>query len=473
MLRYARRQLPACRMVLYTNGDKLTAELCCTLEALDLDTLIWDCYDDRSARRVPAVIADSSLDPARVRVNDYRRGFPSASSRCSAVRAADTGPWRDKPCGMPDGKLFFTDDGKGGSCWLLCCECYDRKVRWPGNLSPVELNARADFARIRDGLLSGQRALSPACKRCDRDGGHPKGFGHVPALVDSGFWPVPAPVPAAPKGRRLVVLPVNARWAQHAAAVLDTIDRASVMPGKSLVLWGDDDQPGCPDFLRGDTREVWEFPGSLGWRGISRGIAKAFLYALREKYDWVIKLDTDTAILRGGWDAVLCSECPPDTQAGTYMDASITGQIPNNSDGVADGLFNGQLAAHCRWARRFVERGLRRWDHIQGGCYVIGAKALERIERVVGLSAEDQEHVPEEQRVGEDVYIDTKCKVAGIPQRDILQLRIWFREPRVNPLTEQHIMHQRDSLGVVAVHPVKDLALLRRLAEYNPLVART
>ncbi len=464
MIRSARAygRLSACRVAVYTNGDRLDVEACCTLEALDVEVLIWNCYDQASADRVPGVIAASSLDPARVRVNDYREGFPNPSSRCSSVRKADPAAWKGKPCAMPDGKLFFTDDGKGGSGWLLCCEDYARKSLLPGKLSPLELNAHAEFSRVREGLLVGRRGLHPICRRCDRDGTHPDGFAHVPALVGSAFWPAPRPAPAAPAGRRLVVLPANMRWAGHARAVLDAIDRASVVPGETMVIWNDDGVPACPEYLRGERRIVRE-SGSLGWCGISRGIGGAFRYALERGYDWVIKLDTDTAVLRRGWDALLCAECPSDAQLGTYMDVSITGQFPDNADCLADGLFNANLKRHCRWARRYVARGLRKWDHMQGGCYVLGREALARIDRVAGLDAGDQEDLPEPERVGEDVYVDTKVKLARVPQRNSLRLRIWFRESGEG-IRLEHVRYQRDVLDVVAVHPVKDLEVLKTLA---------
>jgi hypothetical protein len=99
---------------------------------------------------------------------------------------------------------------------------------------------------------------------------------------------------------------------------------------------------------------------------------------------------------------------------------------------------------------------------MQGGCYVLGGNALKRIAKIVGLGAEDQENIAEAERVGEDVYIDTKCKVSKVPQRDTLRLRIWFRLDGTS-LRLPHVRYQRDVLGVVAVHPVKKLDDLKTL----------
>jgi hypothetical protein len=458
MVKYARRRLPWVKIAVYTNVDRLDDLACRVFEAHDV-TLVADLYDEAAGPNLARVVADSGLDPEAVHVVDHAAGGQAYSSRCGTVKAGNVAEWIDKPCRMPEGKLFVTDDGagKGAAAALLCCEDYAR-----ASLAPLGTVAElvGSGAAVRKHLADGRRPKAhPICSRCDRDGGHPSGFAHVPTLPETRYWPA---APALPKvaGARLVVIPVNRTWAENARVILDTIDRASVMPGASLVIWNDRMEP--PKELGGPGRVLWVYRDPLGWCGINRGIAKAFQYALSEGYDWVIKLDTDTAILRKGWDALLCAECPKDCQAGTYMDVTITGQLPSNAKGK--GLFNETLAENVSWAHRMVRRQRRGWDHVQGGCYVIGAEALRRIDAVVGLGADEQEPLPEELRVGEDVYLDTKCKLAGVRQVPTLRSLSWYREPSMPELQLDQVRYHRDVLGVVAEHPVKTTGHLRTLA---------
>jgi len=458
MLRYARQKLPDCKVVVYTNGDELTVELACALEANDIDVLLWDCYDAKSAKTVPAIIAASSLDPARVRVVDHTAPGQVYSSRCGAVKESAAAEWIGRPCKMPDGKLFVTDNGKdGGAAFLFCCEDYSRR-----SLSAGTIAAAVEAAGpARKALAAGRREQGHAiCAQCDRAGDHPSGFEHVPKLTESGkFWPARVPPPKV-KGKRLVVLATNLAWAKHAECVLQTIAAASTVPGETVLIWNDN-KP-MPSNLRMPGVTVWEYDKPLGWCGISRGFARAFQYAVAGGFDWTIKLDTDTAIICKGWDAFLCADCPADAQAGTYMDVTITGQLPKEPKEA--GLFNGVLSRTVRWAARFVSRGLRGWDHIQGGCYVIGLEALRRIDRVVGLGAEDQDALEDAARVGEDVYLDTKCKLARVPQRPTLRALSWYREHGSPDVQLRQIRYHRDALGVCAEHPVKSLAVHKQLA---------
>lgn len=464
MIKYARRKLPLSPIALYTNTDTFTVERACFCEAQRV-TVIADLYDEAAGPKLAITVAESSLDPASVHVVDHVKAPQNYSSRCSTVKAGDVKAWLNKPCQMPEGKLFITDDGAEGAAWLACCEDYGRKslMKFEGVAKRVE-----QIKPLCAALAAGDRRnAAPICSSCDRDGGHPSGFAHVPRLTQTAYWPA-RPIPPTIKGKRLVVLACNPTWVHHAQIVLGMIAQASVMPGKTVLIWNADGVA-CPDALKMPGVTVWEYPQPLGRCGISRGFARAFQYALQNKYDWVIKLDTDTAIIRKGWDALLCADCPKDAQAGTYMDASLTGQFPTNNDKLEDGLFRGHIRNHVAWARNFERRGLRRWDHMQGGCYVIGRDALKRIDAVMGLDADDQEQLTDDAlRVGEDVYIDTKCKLAKVPQRETLRARIWFRPGRDESVELRHIRHYRDTLGVVVVHPVKSLESLGVLAKEMP-----
>lgn len=472
MMRHARARLPACKMVVYTNGDPLTEDWCRFFEAVDLDALYWDNYgrdgqaDDEVSARVPAIVQASGMDPERVRVVDHvKRDDAYYSSRCATARALRAAPRNSKPfahreCWLLKHKLFLTDDGHGGAIWVGCCEDYHHKSAVP-YCPPGELGALWAAPRAR--LEAGDRAAALGiCANCDRDESAPPALGNAPTLPKTRLWKLSPRVPAAPaSGRRLVIIPSDERWRGHLKAIVDAIDRLSVVPGKTLILWNAGGK--APAELKGDSRIVWEFP-PLGWKGISVGLGKAYRYAVAEGYDWVVKLDTDTALLRRGWDAVICAECPPDAQLGTYMDESMTGSMHPDAEDCR-GLFNDQLRKHCRWARGMVRRHRRGWDHMQGGIYAFGRQALERIEQIVGLGAEDQERLNEEQRVGEDVYFDSKAKLSGVRQLESLQLRSWYRL-HSKSILPVHVRYHRDVRGCVAVHPVKSLPeLARYLAE--------
>ena len=460
MIKYARRTLPDVKIAVYTNTDCLRVDFACLCQAQGV-RLILDIYDAESGPAAAEIIAASSLNPDSVHVVDHVATKPTYSSRCASVCAGQAAAWANRPCAMPEGKLFITDNGKGEAAALLCCEDYQRESLT--KLTTIDSLVK-ESAPIRQALAAGNRAgAAPICSKCDRDGGHPSGFGHVPILTKTKYWP---PSPTAPKlavpGKRLVVLATDLQWSKHAATVLDAIAAASTVPGETILIWNG--AQSCPEALRRDNVTVWEYPAPLGWKGISRGFARAFEYAVKGKFDWTIKLDTDTAILSKGWDAALCNDCPRDAQAGTYMDAAITGQFPNNRDTMDDGLFNGQLHK-LPWSSDYVERGLRKWDHMQGGCYILGLDALKRIDYVTGLDADDQDAVQEVDRIGEDVYIDTKCKIARVPQKETLRARIWFRAGRSDSIFLHHIRYQRDALGVVVCHPVKDINALRMLVD--------
>jgi len=487
-LRYTAKRLPDCKMTVYTNGDRLDEEMCRFFEAIDLHGLFWDNYgrrrkvrgkkrkatgtladirepelyeDDATTARVLAAIRDSEMDPDRVYLVDHTAGGEPQfySSRCSSLYKPDVSKWLDKPCGLPSYKLMLTDDGRGGPAWMVCCEDLGRQSLTP--YVPLK-QLLADWQPKIEALLAGRRREAwPICLKCDRDESTPPALGCTTKLVGSRLWPPPARLPAVPKGkRRLVIMPLNAPWRALGELVARAVDELSTVPGETLLLWNDP-QP-APESLRGPGRVVWESP-SYGWKGIAVGLGRAYRYALEKGFDWTIKLDTDTAILARGWDAALCHECPADAQIGTYMDESLTGSMDAGAQDVF-GLFLREHGHYCRWARGMIRRNRRGWDHLQGGLYVFGRQAMEKIDRVVGLEADDQEVLSEDDRIGEDVYFDSKAKLSGVRQSDCRRVRIWFRREGAS-MRERFIRYHRDARGVVAVHPVKDAALLERLLE--------
>jgi hypothetical protein len=452
MLRAARAALPEVELAVYTNCDLLTAEFVSLVEALDA-RLIADVYDAATAERLPHLVAASGATPGRVLVVDHLAGDWRYTSRCQTVdpsAAPETGP-----CGMPGGKLFVTDDGKGGAASLLCCEDYGRQT--------LESRAlRLDSAPIAE--------RAGVCARCNRrDGGGWTGWGAYRPLMASRFWPpsVSAPSPAP---RRLVVLPVCAKWADHARALLGAIERLSVCPGETMILWNGSEP--CPADLAGPGRIVREYPdlgghpdwpgAPLAWTAIGRWIGEALEWARSELYDWVIKLDTDTAILRRGWDAAVIGPAVQGEVAGFMLEEKVCEWATAPLDGKA-GIFVPQIrrlldAGHMRWARGHLDSAWQKNHHLQGGCYAVSRGAIDRLERSgVGIVPSEAE-----QTIGEDVLFSLRCRVAGIPQRHTQAVcSHYFPRGSYHPTVARYY---RDCGGAAVIHPVKELDALRRLA---------
>jgi len=458
LLRDARRILPEVSLAVYTNGDLLTRELCCAFEAVDLDCLIWDIYDAKIAKQVPTIIAQSPLDPERVRIIDHISVTCGYSSRAGTVRKA-MDIYEKTPCRFPEGKLFFTFHGY----WLLCCEDYALREKWPGRYSPSQLNRHPCFSKTLSELKLGNRGKLNICQNCDRDGGHLTGFDHVPKLIGSKYWPPKIEHNIIFSGKRLIIIPTNEKWSKHAEVIVQTIKKSSLMEGDILILWNDDKISKAPTVFNETGCIVWEYPKSLGWCGISVGIGQALRWALENRYDWVIKMDTDTAILSKGWDTIICRECPSNSQLGSIMDVTLNGRHANwKEEFIRLGIFHEQLSK-LRWAKHYTERYLRRWDHIQGGLYVLGSKALSQIEDSTGLLNDDQKPLSEVERVGEDILMDTKCKISMVPQINSQYLRIYYSEPNTPPYTIEHIRYYRDHRNIVAIHQVKNIEILKTL----------
>jgi hypothetical protein len=462
MLKSARAKLPGTRLCVYGNGDAWTTEMLCDFEALDLEHLVWDVYDGKSAIDVPRKIAESSFFPARVRVVDHMAGAEKYSSRCGTVRQPEAG-FAERPCKMPEGKLFVTDDGKGNAAYLLCCEDYGRQSLKRGALAEV----LAGWAAVRGALDAGCRGKAEKiCQTCDREGFLPSGFDIYPALTATRFWP-PRREPIRPRlkrSRRLVIMAVCEKWTQHAEVILRAIDRKSSMPGETMVIWNEGDGKRCPESLKGKGRILREYDYPLGWTGISRGLGEAYRWALGEGYDYIIKLDTDTAILVPGWDAAVCNAARANypAQIGHLLDEYVWkwAQLPLGTGG---GIFDKEILelqakGKMRWANGRLKSFRHKTDHIQGGCYCFTRAGLARLEAVVGLVPEDCEKI-----IGEDVLFSLRSRVTGIEQIH-------------NPAVVSHhfgagsyhltiARYWRDHRGGAVIHPIKPLGDLLALCE--------
>lgn len=447
MIADTRKYLPNCRVQIYTNGDMLTPEMCCRMEVLSLDSLIVDLYDEKAAKRLPAIIRESSLYPGVVSVIDHVREKVRYSTRCSSVAKPSAIP--SEPCDFIRKKLFVTDDGQGMDGWgfLTCCEDYARETFFKGTVA--EAASRA--AELRKKLDLGQRTVAP-CSKCDRVVlNHAERPPAENALARQPIWTEQKPVLPKVPGDRLIIMPVSRKWLANALVVLDAIQRLSVMPGGVLVIWNQDDEPRPPAELDSMVRTV-SVGKTLGWAGITAELYRAIL-AEHLNYDWIIKLDTDTAILRKGWDALVLNQADPKGQSGSYQDRATWEQ------GAQKEFFHRQLLKTV-WGRRFVQVGLRGSDHIQGGFYVLGQEAVAKIERIAGFNARDQEGLLDEEQTTDDARLDTMCKLCRVPQ---------FNHPLIRStwgtftLPLAIMRYWRDTLGVAIAHPVKNVEILKQI----------
>ncbi len=463
MVRHARGKLPAARIFIYTNGDRLDARTFSALGALGIDAVVYDCYDDATGRKVYAAMRASTIDPARVRCMDHVGRKRSYSGRCGALGAPAPGGAAG-PCTRPANALFLAADGS----WRLCCEDYAWKSSWSGRLGPVELNAESGYAKILSGLsgTSGRSDAHPICAACSRKFGEGVGYGSHPLLAGvTRLRPKPS-WPKVRKGyRRLVVVPCASRsqgadQVPAARVVLDAVDRRSRVAGKTLLLWNDDKVRQCPAELRGDPerRIVWEYERALGWAGINRGIGEAFLFAVREGYDAVIKMDAaDVAVMRDGWDAYVLEGLKPGEMSGCWV-------------ATAGAHYGGDLAAHdgpCRhellcagWPRDALARRLNVDGYCQGGCYALGRAAIERMDRLVGMPTEA------EKNVGEDRAFTMRAQALQVPIRGNPRIQSHFCRTWDYSLSAAR--HFRDDLGRVVIHPVRRIEALKALCSEGP-----
>jgi hypothetical protein len=345
----------------------------------------------------------------------------------------------------------------GGVASLLCCEDYSRVT-----LEPGAIRKDAQIIRQRTGV----------CAKCSQEaGGDWRGWHCYQPLEKSRYWPPRLTAKTAPAvTSRLVVLPVSNAWVNHAAALLDTIDACSHVPGKSLVLWNGDGP--CPEVLCGPTRIIREYPPmtgphpnhpnmSLGWTAINRLIGEAFKYTLDKGFEWAIKLDTDTAVLRKGWDAALLAGGQQGEARGFYLEEGVYqwAQQPLDTGG---GIFTPDMqaalkAGSLRWAKGYLDAGWHKGSHLQGGCYAVSREALRRMRDTgVGLVPDEAE-----QLIGEDILFSLRCRVAGVPQRHSgAVVSHYFPAGSYHPSVARYY---RDACRASVIHPIKDLEIFQDL----------
>jgi hypothetical protein len=399
------------------------------------------------------------MPPGHVLTVDHTDGAFGYLTRAGSVKKADPGKCTG-PCRMVDGKLFCTDDGKGGAAWLLCCDDYQRQTLLVGTLADA-LKRAAEKGKL---LAAGSRAAAyPCCAKCDRHGGTPTGFESYPPLTAKPCWPPPFAEKVA--GRRLVILPCNMKWSANALPLLATISRLATMEGQTLLFWNDRDK--CPPELKLPGVIVWErdaYPGGRGWTAINRGIGEAMAYALAEGYDYVIKLDTDTAILRKGYDAAILAGADPDVpeMRGFLLEEKVHewARSPITTNG---GIFTAEIKAlldgPMRWARGHVAAGWHKGHHMQGGCWALTRAGMKQLAASpCGLVPTEAEH-----QIGEDILISLRARVANLKQTHVpAVVSHYFPTGSYDPSV---IRYYRDCGRAAVIHPVKDANILAQLSK--------
>jgi hypothetical protein len=278
----------------------------------------------------------------------------------------------------------------------------------------------------------------------------------------------PPPVPAAPKGyRRLVVAPLcsisrGLDQIEPAIAVLDAVDRKSTVDGQTLILWNDSQTPQCPPQLRGEAgkRIVWEYGSELGWCGINRGEGEAYVWALRHGYDAVLKLDAgDSAILRTGWDAHILHDLDPWEMRGHILFGRQHQWCGKDIHEDVGGF--GKYFRQLDWCADWCRRGELHWENCQGGCYALGRKAIEHMDRTIGMPTDA------EKDVGEDHAFTVRMLMLGLPVTK-------------TPAVESHLSRDwdyslsvsrwfRDRKGAAVVHPIRNPQVVRQLCAEEAL----
>jgi len=465
MLVYAREKLPKVHTVVYTNGDLLDEGWLEHFCRVDLSGLIWDVYDDGpTTRRVPEIIRNSPFPIERIRVIDHVADPPRYVSRGQAVKGVGGQPLDGTPCSRPLERMFITDNGDSdhpGALWLLCCDDYRRNLKWPGSLSPLMVNQDGNFLRMTSALAAGDRSVAKVCSKCDRYSRNVADDKWPPELAETRHWPPVSRFPIMPpKFRRLVVIAATGTDLDRTIAVLEAVEKLSVIDGRSVVVWNDKEP--CPEKLAGPFRDIIEIDHALGWPGgMACAVGMGYELALEGNYDAIIKLDSDCAIVRRGWDASILQGIGKHEQRGFalyhgYMDWS------QKKTGTVAGAFRDKFedrfkAGGMMWARGLVRSS--RWHdfHIQGGCYAMSRGALERIRDAVGLVPPE-----EDKEIGEDYQFTARCRVSGVQQTHCpAVMSAWSHHSGMHLSAAREF---RDFWGVSVVHPIKAAADIAKLA---------
>lgn len=396
IMKYARKQLDQATIIFYAHHDDLSNEHFCLFEAVSLDKVIWNIsgLDNEALKKLPYEAKISSYDMDRLYITSNRVDYNNFFSK------EITAEYSNELLIKTTGEVFYSIPEKEGF-----------------------------FAELT------------------RD---------KKQLINSKIWN-PCQHIHKPQGKRLIILPAYSKDLEACKVILSSIARNSVMEGEVLILWNDDKIKKCPLKNTGKNLKIFEYPESLGWRGLAKGLADALYYGLEKQFDWIVKMDCDTAILSYGWDALLCSECPPDAilcDIISPVQSCMTLQM-SPLKGKEDLAENNKDLLNVYWAKGYVERGKRGWEHIQGGLYLFGKDALARLDKIIGIY-----DCVEESSVWEDFLLDTKARICKVP---VLKSKYIISSWKAKDIPLDQIRFWRDIMETAVFHPVKNIETLEIL----------
>jgi hypothetical protein len=236
--------------------------------------------------------------------------------------------------------------------------------------------------------------------------------------------------------RRLVIMPLCSADVERGRIVLECIERGSTLPGETWIAWNDTQPP--PDWLaKGWPVKV--YPKPLGWCGISVAIAEGFRLAMERGFEWAFKIDSDTAIIRRGWDAALIAGAP-----NRPVIAGAIVQVPWSIEGNAQRVMDAMAPRLGPWKVVLRDGTECPVLLVQGGLYAVNRGMLEVIEQRFGLVPQGGECY-----MGEDILLSQKAT------RAVGDKNWCYRSLAV---------HQPQNAGdprVHAVHPVKLVDAMR------------
>ncbi|MFD8248514.1 radical SAM/SPASM domain-containing protein [Nocardia sp. NPDC059691] len=159
LLAMARREMPAARIALYTNGDFLTPKLYETIEP-NVDALVITQHGERMPSGVAELFQIHGGAPPKTRYKTASQIQANASNRGGLIPMQAT---LRKACGVVMNELHINAHGQ----LILCCEDYlARKVF--GNISDMSIAeawSMPERLAVHRNNIQGDFAL-PSCRSC-------------------------------------------------------------------------------------------------------------------------------------------------------------------------------------------------------------------------------------------------------------------------------------------------------------------
>ena len=149
-----KRILPHNSLMLFTNGDLLTVNL---LNDLDVDKIIFDCYDFPTGEKVKEIVLKSNKVD-KVFCIDHARGVRHFNSRAGSIRPTEC---VNRQCDLMTKKAFLSAEGD----WITCCNDYKQTNKWRGTLKNMFTDQKHIF--MRNHLMLPNRKVLDPCKYCE------------------------------------------------------------------------------------------------------------------------------------------------------------------------------------------------------------------------------------------------------------------------------------------------------------------